>query len=378
MAENGLICLDLRPLQTSYALRGIGRYTRELSTRLAKSDLNIASLVLKEEKNPLPEIPVLIEVPETKRPWLWDQTWLPFFLWKNKVSLLHNFAALGPLDKISFPVLYASRSIVTIYDLHMFEEGASEINRFYRNTKRIRIQSKGMKKVFKCTVISQQTKNKVQEHFGLEDHKLVEISLGCDHMDVFKPIDSAGREEGAECPVILSIGDTANKNLDLSFKIMLIIRKKYPEAIWHICGKADRFRSITGMKPEAHEWIKFSEDVTDSELAGLYSGTDLLLFPSTEEGFGIPIIEAMRMGCPVITGSIEPPLTILGYDPELDPVDLSKESIEKWSGACLKILDDPEHRQDRINYGLKRSDAFLWQDSTDRILALYKEYLAPD
>ncbi|HEY6565290.1 MAG TPA: hypothetical protein VIY86_12380, partial [Pirellulaceae bacterium] len=151
------VILDLRPLQSGYAGKGIGRYTLEMASRLATA-LNattnakkgpryrVYSLVIEGKEIPLPEIPVKIFAPDWKRMWLWDQCVLPFLLLRHGVHRFHNFVTLGPVDRVSFPRLFAYRGIATVHDWHMFHDDAPDLERFYRKTRRIAIQTKALLK----------------------------------------------------------------------------------------------------------------------------------------------------------------------------------------------------------------------------------------
>ena len=87
-----------------------------------------------------------------------------------------------------------------------------------------------------------------------------------------------------------------------------------------------------------HNWIVEARSVSDSTLNGLYSGAAALLFPSREEGFGWPIIEAQACGCPVITTK-RPPMTEIAGDAAffIDPSEpqLAAQTIrDQWSGRA--------------------------------------------
>jgi len=108
--------------------------------------------------------------------------------------------------------------------------------------------------------------------------------------------------------------------------------------------------------------VKYVGYVPDEELAALYSAAECLALPSWYEGFGIPIVEAMSCGCPVVTssGRHAAPEVAGGAAVLVDPADPA--AIAKGLG---QVLDDPELRADLIAKGLVRGPQFDW-DVTGR------------
>jgi glycosyltransferase involved in cell wall biosynthesis len=369
--ENKIV-LDLRPLQTGYAKRGIGRYTEELAKGLSEKCDFLYSLIFNHLENPMPQVPIWIQVPPKKRQWLWDQTVLPFLLWKYRISLFHNFVALGPLDKISFPGLFASKCIATIHDLHMFEEKASDINRFYRNTKRIRFQEKFVPRLFHCAVDSEFTREKVLERFPISKNKVTEVPVGADHLLRNNSTNDIAGLEALPEKFILSLGDTDNKNLSLSFKILQRLREQIPDLNWVVCGRKTHAKIHPNKTPDHFPWIHFIKFVDDPGLTVLYKKAQLLLFPSIEEGFGVPVAEAMHLKCPVVASSIEPLISILGYDPGLNPKDDSKQSLENWTHTAWEILTNSKKREALIKRHNEHVQYYRWQTAVDKILEIYK------
>ena len=114
--------------------------------------------------------------------------------------------------------------------------------------------------------------------------------------------------------------------------------------------------------------IEYLGNVSNNELVNLYFNAKMLVFPSFYEGFGLPPLEAMSCGCPVIISDI-PVLRELYDDAALyiDPYD--SEDIKR---NILKLLDNPNIYNNLVESGLKKSQEFSWGKSADKIIDLIK------
>jgi glycosyltransferase involved in cell wall biosynthesis len=369
------VVLDLRPLQCGYAGKGIGRYTYECARRIlaasqreaasARPRFRAYSLVRADRDNPLPDLPVLIAAPAARRPWLWDQTWLPALLWRHRVRVFHSFAALGPLPEISFPVLYGSRGLATVHDWHMFAPDAPDLDRHYRGTLRIRIQKRRLPKARRVIVDAEQARVDSILFGGLDAARIRVVPLGGDHLDAV---------ESAPWPMenfVLSVGDTPTKNLPLAFAALAALRDRFVHLNWVIVGaranvEARLARASGGALPP---WITVLENPDDAVLKACYRSALCLLFPSTREGFGIPVLEAMRLGCPALVSAIDPLQSLSGYAPATLPPD----APAAWSEAIRNLLFFPAQRQAHIAHGKDRAQDFTWDKTAQALIDLYLE-----
>ncbi len=112
-------------------------------------------------------------------------------------------------------------------------------------------------------------------------------------------------------------------------------------------------------------------DISDIEIPLLYASAQALVYPSLYEGFGLPILEAMACGVPVITSHVGAMKEVAGGAALLvDPL-----AVEQISKAVRVVLDDVGLRQEKIKLGLKRSKDFSWQKTASQTLAVYKSLL---
>lgn len=107
------------------------------------------------------------------------------------------------------------------------------------------------------------------------------------------------------------------------------------------------------------------------DLAGLYSGSLALVFPSSFEGFGAPLVEAFSLGTPVIASDVTSIPEVAGEAAILLPPD----DPEAWTESMDKLIEDPSLRRELSRRGLERAEAFSWERSAGLQLDAYIEAL---
>lgn len=116
-------------------------------------------------------------------------------------------------------------------------------------------------------------------------------------------------------------------------------------------------------------YLSFPGYIENTDLAALYSGAFAFLYPSLRESFGIPMLEAMACGTPIIAGNTSAMPEIAGDGALLvDPF-----SPEDITAKILKLENDGTFYQQQVEYGLKRSQMFSWRNTAESLLSIYKE-----
>jgi len=109
--------------------------------------------------------------------------------------------------------------------------------------------------------------------------------------------------------------------------------------------------------------------VPEEDLPALYSGASLFLFPSFYEGFGIPILEAMACGVPVITSNVSSMPEVAGDAAIL----VNPKSPEEIKEAIIKILGDEDLKKEMIQKGFKQIKKFSWEESAKKLVKAFEK-----
>jgi glycosyltransferase involved in cell wall biosynthesis len=156
------------------------------------------------------------------------------------------------------------------------------------------------------------------------------------------------------------------KNLSRIIKAFLIFQKKKPKTSLVVAGKfgwGDRKRPGIGGWQSG---VVFTGYLSNRELAALYAGAACLVYPSLYEGFGLPVLEAMRLGCPVVTSNLSSLPEVAGraavlvnpFDPEEIAVGIEKALARK---------------EKLIRAGLRRARRFSWEKTARETIKVYRE-----
>ncbi len=113
--------------------------------------------------------------------------------------------------------------------------------------------------------------------------------------------------------------------------------------------------------------------VEDEVLPAIYQGAQLFLYPTLYEGFGLPVVEAMASGLPVITSNTSALKEVAeGYSQLVNPLD-----VEGMAKAIAKCMNNSEHRDELAKLGKRRADDFRWERTAEQTLEVYHSALQP-
>jgi glycosyltransferase involved in cell wall biosynthesis len=185
-----------------------------------------------------------------------------------------------------------------------------------------------------------------------------------------RPPSIVAPESAVPPPFILAVGAiTPRKGFDVLADAAARIGGDCPPVV--IAGpdgwRADQVRSRVkelGIEGRVH----FLGRVGDRELEGLYRAATVMCHPSVAEGFGIPCLEAMGFGTPVVAADIPSIREIGGDGVELVPVS----DADALAHTLLRLLSDDRERDALADRGLRRSQAFTWENMADRVVDAYR------
>jgi glycosyltransferase involved in cell wall biosynthesis len=282
---------------------------------------------------------------------LWEQIDLPLFLMKHKNPLLLNFGSPGPL-------FYPNR-VVTLHDLSVIVH-PDWFARNYRLYYRLAtpVAARLSKKVI---TVSEFSKNEIIKRIGIPEEKIAVIHNAVPGTFRKQPPPGAA----GQAKYILSVGSLdPRKNMARlvdAYKMAGIDK----EIKLVLAGKADPIFNMD--HPE--EILAYSVGhITDDELSSLYRNAALFVYPSLYEGFGIPPLEAMSMGCPVILSDIPVFREVFGDAAHyVDPMDAA--AICK---GILDVLSDESCRLELVRRGYERAKLYTWERSADKMVSIIK------
>lgn len=262
----------------------------------------------------------------------------------------------GDIHYVSF-FLKKSRTILTMADC-VFMDTESKIKRIILKLFWLYLPSK---RVTNIIAISNFTKNNILQHLpSLPKEKIVVI-----HVAVSDNFKYSPKTFNKAKPAILHIGTSPNKNL---FRLLEAVKDISCTLI--IIGKLNNeyISKLTEFGTEYENYIGLSEE----ELIDKYQRADMVAFVSTYEGFGMPIIEANKIGRPVITGNVSSMPEVAGDAALLvDPLNVT--SIK---AGVLQIIENDVYREKLIENGVINAGRFDGNHLAQKYFKLYEKVVS--
>lgn len=369
--------IAINTLGPSKLKAGIGRYVSNLVNYLAKIDFENEYFIFANKDNIgwFSEINnanfKIIKVGDYSKikpiRILWEQTIFPLHCITKKIDLLHS-------PGFTLPFIKTCRQAVTIHDMTFFthKQHHSFFKRFYFPFM-IKISAENADIIF---ADSENSKKNIINILSVNPYKVRVVHLGIENYFYRKEnIKSVLEKYKIKKKYILFVGTIEpRKNLINLVEAFSKINKREIEKDLElvICGKLgwmydELFSKINKLKIK--ERIRFLGFVPDQDLPFLYSGAEMFVYPSFYEGFGLPVIEAMACGCPVITSNISSMKEIAeGASVLVDPND--SESI---SSAINLLLSNKKLKNELIASGLKRAKMFNCLSLAEKTFRGYQE-----
>jgi len=274
----------------------------------------------------------------------------------KKLELFHNIAQ-NPI-----PTSISKNYAVTIYDLIPILY-PSYVTPLYAWQSRIHLPGI-LQKASLILSISEYTKQDIVRKYHIEPDKIRVTPLGVSdhfHPSTQAEIRSLRKRYNIRSPFILFVGAIEpKKNISTIIKAFHKVIQKNPEIELVIAGKKswryqDVFSLVESLK--LNDKVHFLQFVPYEDLTILYSAASVFVFPSNYEGFGLPPLEAMKCGTPVIVSNRSSLPEIVGSE----GIMVEPENYEDLAAKILNILTDESTREEHIAYNLARSKEFTWE-----------------
>jgi len=242
-----------------------------------------------------------------------------------------------------------------------------------------RVFAPGLRAAERVIVISQNTARDVVELLGIDPNRVKVIYLGVDPH--FRPVRDAARMDGIRSRYnlptryVLYLGNTMpHKNLVRLVNAMTVVHQRFPTVPLLLAGRKDKYRPVVEQAIAAAsgpQSIRFLGEIAEDDLPALLSGAAVFAYPSLYEGFGLPVLEAMACGTPVVTSSRSSLPEIVGDSAVIvDPYDVSS-----LANAILRLLENPEEAARFSELGQIRAKGFTWRRCAQQHLDVYREVL---
>ena len=337
------ICIDARLLSGP----GIGTYLRNLLQRMQDAPIRWFALVSDVERFPFKDRIEPIAVSSSIYS-IQEQLELPL-----KIPTCDLF--WSPHYNIPLLPIRAKKRLVTIHDVfHLsFAHELKLHKRLYAKT----VIEKAVKASAAVITDSQFSKGEIQRYTRIAEEKIAVILLAADS-DLFSP-QPVKKEK-----FILFVGSPKpHKNLK---GLVAAFKMLKTEVNLVIIGKKEGVKVLENLDQLQGERIQFLHDIPDHQLSHYYRTAELMVFPSFYEGFGLPPLEAMSCGCPVITSHA-------GALPEVcgDAVMyVDPHSPMQIAGAIEELMGNEEKKRELSLKGLEQSKRFSWKQAADSHLKL--------
>lgn len=297
---------------------------------------------------------------------LWNQLKLIKDIDKEKVDILYSPTHHGSL--------FYNNQIVTIHDLLPIHFNYKDsLQRILQTNYFKYVLPAILKKARKIVTVSDCTKNDIIKFFKISEDKIIRIYNGYDNRKLYyrKNAKNYIYEKYQIRNYLLAVGASyPHKNYDTLIKAISLISDKNTSLI--IAGGRNEYRNyLKKLTRELNlaDKVLFIDYVSQEDLPYFYSAAKCLVYPSLYEGFGLPPLEAMACGCPVITSNTSSLPEVVGDA----GVMINPYSIEEIAKAIDMVLSNENLRKEMIEKGLKQAQEFSWRKTAEEIYKVIKE-----
>ena len=270
---------------------------------------------------------------------------------------------------------FFSKNIVTVHDLMPLLSWNKKIDKsiYSNNPLLFKLSLLGLKKADKIIAVSQTTKDDIVQECNINPEKISVIHNGVsEKFRVFTHPERIHAKKFLnlmnENFKILIVGNSIYKNVHTSYEVIKrldSICSTNVQLIW-LGGSKDLHDAFTSKKDTLTK-VHIFNDLNEEECVMLYNSVDCLLFPSLYEGFGLPPLEAMKCGIPVVASNIK-----VFKELYIDSAMMAgPKDIDKLAKLIKELIENENHKSELITRGINRSKSFSWKKTASKLNDIY-------
>jgi len=386
MVENSVMPLKIgvnARLLADGSMRGWNRYAVNLVTALARSGQ--VEIHLLTDRPVAPEHQqafehenvrqAIREVASGPMPYpRWQEWWLPRVARSERLHVLHTPYHFGlpwfaPCPTVA--TLHDAIDVLQCQPLSQKLRPKSLVSRFYLWETRRRAD--------RVITVSRFSAGDLADKLHIPPSKIAVIAEAADPI-FYRALNEAVLRKTLDSYAIGSTpyafyvgGLEQRKNLGLALRAISKIKAQSPLQLVLAGGSQADIESLAALARDLDvaERVKFLGRIPDADLPALYSGARALVYPSRWEGFGLQLVEAMAVGCPILASSAASLPEVLGPGGEL----FSPDDPDELAGLFLKLEQDETWRRTLADRSRSRGRDFTWDETARKTLELYQSLL---
>jgi glycosyltransferase involved in cell wall biosynthesis len=353
-----------------YSQAGIGQYILHLVDGLAKVDSQSEYVLLQSRKDDT----TILRQPNFRR----------ISLWTPSHHRLERYALNVELMRLGLDILHSPdfipphrptcKSVITVHDLafllypHFLTK---ESARYYGHI------DQAVRWTDHIISVSESTRRDTVEHLGVPEDKITVVYEAAN--PIFRPVDKdlarrkVRERHNVDYPFILFVSTIEpRKNVPTLVRALWQLMECYKEDIHLVLagGKGWLFEDAFAIVEELQleDRVHFVGRVSSEDLLYLYNAAELLAHPAFYEGFGLPPLEAMACGLPVVVSNVSSLPEVVGDAGILiDPHDVDELTVAMW-----RVLNDDEIRHEMQENGLRQAARFSWERAARETVQIYR------
>lgn len=359
--------------------KGLGRYTQKLVEYLEETDSKNQYFIFLRKENFDDYKPHNKNFQKVLADYAWysfsEQFLFPKLLLKHKLDLMH-------FPHFNVPIFYRQKFVLTIHDLILIHfptirgTTLSPLKYWVKYLAYKFVIKSAIKRARKIFAVSNFTKKDIVSTYPWAENKICVTYEACENSCKISPKapNFILEKYGIIKPYLLYVGNAyPHKNLETLIEAFEQVLGVIPDIQLILVGKDDFFyaRLRKFVKEKNVQNIHFPGFVTDRDLDFLYRFAAAYVFPSLYEGFGLPPLEAMAKGAPVVSSNHECMKEVLG-DAALY---VDAKNAKNLTKGLLEVLNSSDLRQNLIQKGYEQIKKYSWEKMTRETLEAYLDVI---